>query len=244
LSSNRNLDAAKSRSSRTRAAGSQVTAESAKVKPAQTKAAAAQKAWDNLQQTFVMDSWRSPPAGASGASIDELVAADETADVPDETADDRSQNPVNQPDNKPKQPVKPKQQAQTTSSGTASQAAKNKAAAKKKKAAVKKKADAKKNADAKKGLPRLAQLEKLYDTAVGDSRQAELPASTLASGDGGVLEVEAALHHCPGPPGAVKRPWRSSAFPYENPFRMGLLYGRAGRLTGLFGGFRPGQWGR
>ena len=23
---------------------------------------------------------------------------------------------------------------------------------------------------------------------------------------------------------------------------MGLLYGRAGRLTALFGGFRPGQW--
>jgi Mg2+ and Co2+ transporter CorA len=33
-----------------------------------------------------------------------------------------------------------------------------------------------------------------------------------------------------------------SASPFFlNQFCMGLLYGRAGRLTGLFGGFRPGQ---
>ena len=44
--------------------------------------------------------------------------------------------------------------------------------------------------------------------------------------------------HRPGRPGAVKRP---SRFPYENPFCMGLLYGRAGRLTAKNGGFRPGQ---
>jgi hypothetical protein len=43
---------------------------------------------------------------------------------------------------------------------------------------------------------------------------------------------------CPRPPGAVKRPYRPLAFPYENPFCMALLYGRAGRLTTLF---RPGQ---
>ena len=47
--------------------------------------------------------------------------------------------------------------------------------------------------------------------------------------------------NCPRPPGAVKRPWRSLAFSYGNAFFMGLLYGRAGHLTALFGGFRPGQ---
>jgi hypothetical protein len=31
------------------------------------------------------------------------------------------------------------------------------------------------------------------------------------------------------------------AFSYENPFCMGLLYGRAGRLTAFFGGFGPGS---
>ena len=36
----------------------------------------------------------------------------------------------------------------------------------------------------------------------------------------------------PRPPGAVKRPSRPLAFPYVNRFCMGLLYGRAGRLTG------------
>jgi hypothetical protein len=45
------------------------------------------------------------------------------------------------------------------------------------------------------------------------------------------------------PPGAVERPWRSLAFSYVNRFSRGLLYGRAGRLTALFGGFRPGQGG-
>ena len=33
----------------------------------------------------------------------------------------------------------------------------------------------------------------------------------------------------------AKRPWHSLAFPYESTFCMGLLYGRAGRLTALFG---------
>jgi hypothetical protein len=42
---------------------------------------------------------------------------------------------------------------------------------------------------------------------------------------------------CPRPPGAVKR--RSLAFSYENTFSMGLLYGRAGRLTPQNGSFRP-----
>jgi hypothetical protein len=36
----------------------------------------------------------------------------------------------------------------------------------------------------------------------------------------------------------VKRPY---LFPYENQFCMGLLYGRAGRLTAEKGGFWPGQ---
>ena len=43
----------------------------------------------------------------------------------------------------------------------------------------------------------------------------------------------------PGPPGAVKRP---SAFPIANRVCMGLLFGRAGRLTYKNGGFRPGQF--
>ena len=47
---------------------------------------------------------------------------------------------------------------------------------------------------------------------------------------------------CRRRPGAVKRPQRSLAFSYENQFCMGLLYGRARRLTALFGVFRPGQW--
>jgi hypothetical protein len=32
------------------------------------------------------------------------------------------------------------------------------------------------------------------------------------------------------------------AFSYENPICMGLLYGRAGRLTAENGGFGPGQF--
>ena len=32
------------------------------------------------------------------------------------------------------------------------------------------------------------------------------------------------------------------AFPYESPFYMGLLCGRAGRLTAENGGFGPGQY--
>jgi hypothetical protein len=47
---------------------------------------------------------------------------------------------------------------------------------------------------------------------------------------------------CPRPPGAVKRPSRSLAFSCENPFCIGLLYGRAGRLTAKNGGFPAGQW--
>ena len=46
---------------------------------------------------------------------------------------------------------------------------------------------------------------------------------------------------CPRPPGAVKRPSRSSAFSYENLVCTGLLCGRAGRLTAQNGGSRPGQ---
>ena len=41
------------------------------------------------------------------------------------------------------------------------------------------------------------------------------------------------------PPGAVKRSQRSLACYYEKPFCMEFLYGRAGRLTALFGGCRP-----
>jgi hypothetical protein len=41
-----------------------------------------------------------------------------------------------------------------------------------------------------------------------------------------------------GPPGAFKR---SFAFSLVNRFCMGLLYGRAGRLTAKNGGFRSGQ---
>ena len=33
-----------------------------------------------------------------------------------------------------------------------------------------------------------------------------------------------------------------SVFSIESQFRTGLLYGRAGSLTALFGGFRPGQY--
>jgi hypothetical protein len=44
---------------------------------------------------------------------------------------------------------------------------------------------------------------------------------------------------CPRPPGAVKRPSRSSAFSIVNRCCMALLYGRAGRLTAKNGGFRP-----
>ncbi len=46
---------------------------------------------------------------------------------------------------------------------------------------------------------------------------------------------------CPRPPGAIKRPQRSPVFSIEKRFSIALLYGRAGRLTALFGGFRPGQ---
>ena len=41
---------------------------------------------------------------------------------------------------------------------------------------------------------------------------------------------------CPDPPGAFKRP--HSKYLYSV---YGVLYGRDGRLTVLFGGFRPGQ---
>jgi hypothetical protein len=41
-----------------------------------------------------------------------------------------------------------------------------------------------------------------------------------------------------GPP---RDGYAALAFPYENPFCMRLLYGRAGRLTAQNGGFRPGQ---
>ena len=50
--------------------------------------------------------------------------------------------------------------------------------------------------------------------------------------------------YCPRPPGVVKRPQHSLAFSIESRFSMALLNGRAGRLTALFGGFRPGQVGR
>ena len=43
---------------------------------------------------------------------------------------------------------------------------------------------------------------------------------------------------CPGPPGAFKRP---VALSIVIRFCMAFLYGRAGRLTDLLGGFRPGQ---
>jgi phosphoenolpyruvate carboxylase len=54
-------------------------------------------------------------------------------------------------------------------------------------------------------------------------------------------ETFAALCAARAVPGRFKRPWRSAALPYANRFWTGLLYGRAGRLTVLFGGFRPGQ---
>ena len=44
-----------------------------------------------------------------------------------------------------------------------------------------------------------------------------------------------------GPPRGCKAPL---AFPYENTFCMGLLYGRTGRLTTENGDFRPGQGAR
>jgi hypothetical protein len=56
-----------------------------------------------------------------------------------------------------------------------------------------------------------------------------------------VFVMVGAFFFRPRPPGAVKRPWRSLVFSYENSFYMGLLRGRAGRLTAQNGGFRPGQ---
>ena len=57
----------------------------------------------------------------------------------------------------------------------------------------------------------------------------------------GMNPIEARSHFgLSAPPGAFKRPL---AFSYENPFCMGILYGRAGRLTVENGGFRPGQLG-
>jgi hypothetical protein len=44
--------------------------------------------------------------------------------------------------------------------------------------------------------------------------------------------------HCPGPPGHVSA---LSVF-HSKSICMGLLYGRAGRLTAENGGFRPGQF--
>ena len=55
------------------------------------------------------------------------------------------------------------------------------------------------------------------------------------------------LDYCPRLPGPAGRLSALIAFLrvflcYENRFRMGFLYGRAGRfITALFGGFRPGQ---
>jgi hypothetical protein len=90
-----------------------------------------------------------------------------------------------------------------------------------------------------------------YDAPLGNSAPLVHSAYGGASGyrRSGVLAPLVAVlgragpDDCPRPPGAVKRPKRSLAFSYGNPFCMGLLYGRAGRLTALFGGFRPGQWG-
>jgi hypothetical protein len=58
---------------------------------------------------------------------------------------------------------------------------------------------------------------------------------------GAILPSYAFAYSMSAPFRAVKRSSRSLAFSYENPFCMGILYGRAGRLTAIFGGFRPGQ---
>jgi hypothetical protein len=57
-------------------------------------------------------------------------------------------------------------------------------------------------------------------------------------------EPFAALCAARARPGRFKRPWRPAALPYANRFWMGLLYGRAGRLTAQNGGFRRGQSSR
>ena len=59
----------------------------------------------------------------------------------------------------------------------------------------------------------------------------------------GFLYASSSMTDCPRLPGAVKRPQRSLVFSIEDQFCMALLYGRAGRLTALFGGFGPGQRG-
>jgi hypothetical protein len=55
----------------------------------------------------------------------------------------------------------------------------------------------------------------------------------------GALPDPPAVRARPGRLGGLSVPWR---FPSKNMFCMAVLYGRAGRLTTLFGGSRPGQW--
>ena len=59
----------------------------------------------------------------------------------------------------------------------------------------------------------------------------------------GAIEFDEFVHR-PGPPGALKRPQRSLVFSIANQFCMGLLYGRAGRLTALSAVFGPGSDGQ
>ena len=76
---------------------------------------------------------------------------------------------------------------------------------------------------------------KLYMTEFSEEYLAAVPRSARPAVDW--------LGPCSRPPGVVKRPQRSLAFSIANRFCMALLYGRAGRLTALFGVFRPGQAG-
>ena len=104
------------------------------------------------------------------------------------------------------------------------------------------------------GRAQLVQTERLLkkmlaamaaDGQRGVTTQANLsvnPTATVEAQAGDTISGRrVVLADCPRPPGAVKRHQRSVAFSYANPFCMGLLYGRAGCFTALFGGFRPGQ---
>ena len=73
-------------------------------------------------------------------------------------------------------------------------------------------------------------LLKLMSELYGDKWNPSAPAHFQAQSDTADPRFVALRKFglCPRPPGAVKRPERSLAFSYENPFCMGVLYGRAG----------------
>ena len=82
-------------------------------------------------------------------------------------------------------------------------------------------------------------------TGVHDAVTASLVGMEVCDGCGNGCGGMCNPRDCVGGATTVRaRPGRLSAlaaFSYENPFCMGLLYGRAGRLTAKNGGFRRGQ---